>query len=95
MEKLGLFYDADESMYLRNVSSMPVYYNTVDVIPCFVSKKLYNCPSFTVNVQHSTQESCRSAGLAEVSTPKLIVIYISFSITVQNLISLVYYIEVF
>jgi hypothetical protein len=75
MEKLGLFYDADESMYLRNVSSMPVYYNTVDVIPCFVSKKLY--PSFTANVQHSTQESCRSAGLAEVSTPNLIVSYIS------------------
>ncbi len=68
MEKLGLFYDADESMYLRNVSSMPVYYNTVDVIPCFVSKKLYNFPPFNANVQHSTQESCRSAELAEVST---------------------------
>ena len=58
MEKLGLFYDADESMYLRNVSStsMPVYYDTVDLMcqcyPTFLTQKLYMS---MCNIQHRSQ----------------------------------------
>ncbi len=49
----------------------------VPVLPYLFEQKVVYFPFSNVNVQHSTQESCRSAGLAEVSTPKLIVSYIS------------------